>query len=383
MNKIFYVAMVVTSFVLLGFTTHVKNVIIQSSTPYQKIIESYKAPISTWQAPEIDPGVIWREFEAQEQDTAYFSMQGKAEVILGKMLFFDPRLSKSDQVSCSSCHDPEMGWSDRRMVALGHNHQQGIRNTPSLYNVENRSVFFWDARAQSLEEQAKGPLTAHNEMAMDVNLLADKLSAIPEYKQYFEEVYQDSIITYERILESLAIFQKTIKSQPSKFDAFLKGNYSALNEQEIYGMHLFRTKGRCMNCHHGKDLTDDSFHNIGLTYYKRQYQDLGRFEITNDPQDVGKFKTPSLRDLLNTRPWMHNGLFDDLLGIVNLYNSGMHMLDPSAEQKQIDPLYPVTDSLMKPLDLTLEERQAIVAFLESLSGSKFKMRRPVLPKDIP
>lgn len=150
--------------------------------------------------------------------------------------------------------------------------------------------------------------------------------------------------------------------------------------QEVYGMHLFRTKGRCMNYHHGQDLTDDSFHNIGLTYYNRKFQDLGRYEITKNPDDVGKFKTPSLRDLMLTRPWMHNGFFDSLEGIVNRYNSGMHMIDPSAEKKATDPLYPYTDPLMQPLKLSREEVKAIVAFLESLSGTKYKMKRPDFPK---
>lgn len=100
-------------------------------------------------------------------------------------------------------------------------------------------------------------------------------------------------------------------------------------------MHLFRTKARCMNCHNGKYLTDESFHNIGLTYYKRKFQDLGRYEITKNADDVGKFKTPSLRDLLNTRPWMHNGFFDDLDGLINVYNSGMHMIDPTPEKKRL------------------------------------------------
>lgn len=348
---------------------------------YEQIIDGYKKPISQWPKPTIDQGVAWEEMTSIKRDTAYFTTQDKPEVILGKMLFFDPKLSKSQQISCSSCHDPEMGWTDRRQVALGHDHLEGRRNTPSLYNIADRKVFFWDGRANSIEEQAVGPLTAHNEMAMNIAELPERLSQVKGYLPLFESAYGSPEITNEKIIRAIAAFQRTIKSQPSRVDHFIDGKYNYLTDQEIYGMHLFRTKGRCMNCHFGKDLTDDSFHNIGLTYYKRFYEDLGRYKVTNNPDDVGKFKTPSLRDLNNTRPWMHNGLFDDLQGIVNLYNSGMHMIDPTQEQKLQDPLYPVTDSLMKPLKLTRDEVKAIVSFLEALSGSRFKMDRPDFPRE--
>lgn len=365
----------------MGFTRDFTNLFNPDSPEYTAIVESYKTPISSWPTPTIDKGVEWQEFESIKRDSLFVETQKKPIVILGKMLFFDPKLSKSNQISCSTCHDPEIGWTDKRRVALGHDHLQGMRNTPSLYNIANRKTFFWDGRATTLEEQAKGPLTAHNEMAMDIAVLPQKLSDIKGYANYFKEAFGDSKITYTRIVESLAAFQKTIKSQRSRVDAFMEGNYKALTDQEIYGMHLFRTKGRCMNCHYGADLTDDKFHNIGLTYYKRQYQDLGRYEITKDPDHVGQFRTPSLRDLLNTRPWMHNGLFDNLTGIVNIYNSGMHMIDPSAEKKLADPMYPVTDSLMKPLGLSREDNAAIVSFLEALSGTRFRMQRPDFPRE--
>src|SRR5699024_5904999 len=133
--------------------------------------------------------------------------------------------------------------------------------------------------------------------------------------------------------------------------------YEAMNNQEIKGMHLFRTKARCMNCHSGQFLTDEDFHNIGLTYYKRKHEDLGRYEVTKNPDDVGKFRTPSLRYVMNTAPYMHNGLFPNIIGVLNLYNSGMHMIHPTDEQKTEDPLYPVTDPLLKKLNLSKEEIQ--------------------------
>ncbi|MEC4085993.1 cytochrome-c peroxidase [Myroides odoratimimus] len=359
----------------IGYT----NFEVRSVSEYTEITDQYKRPISYWPSPIIDKSVEWKEFGAIEVDTLYYETQDLPEVVLGKALFFDPKLSKSNQISCSSCHDPEMGWTDHRQVSLGNDHLLGARNTPSLYNIAERSSFFWDGRALTLEEQAMGPLSAHHEMDMDVKSLPAKLSKYKEYKPLFKETYGDDKVTYERIVGAIATFQKTIKSQPSRFDKFIQGEYQYLTEQEIYGMHLFRTKAGCMNCHHGKYLTDESFHNIGLTYYKREYEDLGLYLHTKKAEDVGKFKTPSLRDLLVTKPWMHNGLMDDLEGIVNLYNSGMHMIDPTEEEKALDPLFPLTDPLMKPLKLNEKEIKAIVAFLESMSGSYYKMERPIFP----
>lgn len=378
MNKYLIPFIALISLLLFGFFPAVKNYTANNPT-YDSIVQLYKKPIQQWPAPTIDEGVTWNEFESIPRDSTYFKTHELPEVILGKMLFFDPKLSKSNQISCSTCHDPELGWADRRRVGLGNDHLQGARNTMSLFNIADRTSFFWDGRATSLEDQLKEPISAHHEMAMNIDSVAFKIAKINDYKPLFKNAFGSEEITFNKIAKALATFQKTIKSQPSRFDKFIDGKHDALTNQEIFGMHVFRTKARCMNCHSGKHLTDESFHNIGLTYYKRDYEDLGRYEITKLPEDVGKFKTPSLRDLLLTRPWMHNGLFDNLEGVVNLYNSGMHMINPTPEQKKQDSLYPVTDELLQPLNLTKEEKKALVAFLESLNGTQFKMRRPDFP----
>ncbi|GGF01994.1 cytochrome c peroxidase [Chishuiella changwenlii] len=379
-NKVVVLFLIISAYFLVSFAPVVKNDLNNIEDPtIQEIINSYKKNISLWPKPTIDKGVEWKEFASIQRDTAYFTTHDRPEVILGKMLFFDPKLSGSNQISCSSCHDPEMGWTDRRKVSLGNNHLEGTRNTQSLYNIAERTSFFWDGRASTLEDQANGPLSALHEMDMDVNKLPEKLSQYKGYKKLFKDAFGDEKVTNKRINNALAAFQKSIKSQPSRFDKFIDGDYNKLTDQEIYGMHLFRTKARCMNCHNGKYLTDESFHNIGLTYYKRKFEDLGRYEITKKAEDVGRFKTPSLRDLLNTSPWMHNGFFDDLDGLINLYNSGMHMIDPTAEEKAKDPLYPYTDPLLKPLSLTRDEKAALKSFLEAMNGSKFKMDRPKFP----
>ncbi|WP_166920989.1 cytochrome-c peroxidase [Flavobacterium poyangense] len=338
--------------------------------------ELYSKPTKEWPKPNVDKGINWQEFESLNMDTLYYDTMDKPNVILGQMLFFDPKLSGSNQISCSSCHDPELAWGDAREVSLGNDHLQGKRNTPSLYNISARKSFFWDGRAATLEEQAQGPITAHHEMNMESKNLAKKLKKVKGYDVLFQNAYGSTAITYEKILQSLADFQKTIQSKRSRFDAFIDGDYSQLSDQEIEGLHLFRTKARCMNCHSGKYFTDESFHNIGLTYYKREYEDLGLFNITKKAEDVGKFRTPSLRDVMHTGPWMHNGLFDNITGVVNMYNSGMHMIDPSESEKAADPFFPKTDVLMQPLNLTDDEIVSLVSFIKTLSGRQYKMERP-------
>lgn len=338
----------------------------------------YTRPITAWPKPTIDSGVTWTEFRSLPKvDSNYFALMESPEVVLGKTLFFDPILSGSNQISCSSCHNPQTSFADKLTAPIGHDHLEGTRNTPSLLNVYARKSLFWDGRAQTLEEQALGPIEAHHEMNMELTKLVPKLKAIAGYRTLFKKAYDmEDDFSMPEIMKALAAFQRTLTSRRSRFDEFLDGNYKVLNEREIHGLHLFRTKARCMNCHHGQFFTDESFHNIGLTYYKRKYEDLGRYEITKNPDDVGKFRTPSLRDVMNTDPWMHNGLFWDMTGLLNMYNAGMQMNTATAEQKKADPLYPVTDPLMQKLNLSKEEIQDLKAFLESITATKYRMHRP-------
>ncbi len=338
---------------------------------------AYQQPIMKWPKPTIDSGVIWEEFKALPKiDSSYFDKMEQPDVLLGRLLFFDPLLSGSNQISCSSCHNPQTSWADKSAVPVGNDHLSGTRNSISLLNVSARKSFFWDGRAKSLEEQAVGPIEAHNEMAMKIDELPKKLEKYQEYKKLFKNAYGTDKITVKQIMASLAEFQNTITSRQSRFDRFLNGEHKLMTDKEIHGMHLFRTKARCMNCHNGQYLTDDSFHNIGLTYYKRKFEDLGRYHVTKNPDDVGKFRTPSLRDVMNTSPWMHNGMFDNIIGLINIYNSGMQMNTATPAQKAADPMYPITDPLMKKLNLTAVEKDAIVSFLESVTATQYKMRRP-------
>lgn len=377
MNKITIVllAIVVFCISLLGWSRN-------SSKAYKSYEDSLRAlyarPVSQWPRPVIDSGAIWSELAPIPDDTTWKLVEEDPQTKLGQLLFFDPRLSSSSQISCSSCHDPDLAWQDGRAVSLGNEHIQGSRNTPSLLNSYIFKKLFWDGRADSFASQASGPLEAHHEMNMNLKKLPAKLSKIEGYKTQFEKAYGTSKIDIKKITDALAAFENTIRSRKTKFDYFMLGDYDRLNDAELRGLHVFRTKARCMNCHSGPFFTDTSFHNIGLTYYGRKYEDLGRYNITQNPEDVGRFKTPSLREAMRTRPWMHNGLFDNITGVINIYNSGMP-LPPKGDQVN-DPLYPKTDRLIKPLQLKEHEKEDLVAFLNTLTGVPYRMRRPELPK---
>ncbi len=360
-----------------SFTNHSVQVFKSYSDSLRSL---YSRPISQWPRPTIDSGAIWSEMAViPKDDTSWFKSDKDPVTRLGMFLFFDPRLSGSNQISCSSCHDPDLSWQDGRVVALGNDHLQGNRNTQSLLNVYIFPKLFWDGRASSFESQMIEPLSAHHEMNMEVPTLGEKLDKIKGYDTLFEKAFGSRERNFDRISKALAAFQITIKSRATRFDKFLSGNYKEFDDDEVAGLHLFRTRARCMNCHSGPFLTDTSFHNIGLTYYKRKYEDLGRYTVTKNPEDVGKFRTPSLRELERTRPWMHNGLFNTLEGIVNMYSSGMPQRAKTEEQMK-DPLFPQTDRLLQKLDLTPREKEQLVAFLNTLNGTPYRMRRPAIPK---
>ncbi|MFP4136763.1 MAG: cytochrome-c peroxidase [Halomonas sp.] len=289
---------------------------------------------------------------------------------LGKQLFFDPRLSGSGQLACASCHDPDLGWGDGRATSFGHDRQRGTRNAMTLLNVAYFDSFFWDGRASSLEEQALLPIEDPIEMAADLDTVLETLNAIPAYREAFQRALGTPSVTASALGKALAAFQRTLISRPSRFDRFLEGKAS-LDDQEIEGLHLFRTKARCMNCHHGPLFSDGRFHNIGLALVGSRHEDLGRFSITGQEEDKGAFRTPSLRDLTYTTPWMHNGLFVNLRGTLAAYNQGMQQGHRGGQPEMSD--------LIEPLGLSHEELDALEAFLHSLSRRPARVHPPALP----
>ena len=326
----------------------------------------YAQPIARWPRPQVADGVTPAEMAPV---SAMPLPQVPPQVAaLGQRLFNDPRLSRSNAVACISCHSPAHSFADSKRVSVGHEGRLGQRNTPGLLGVAQIKPLFWDGRASTLEEQALGPLQHPDEMAMDVPALAAKLAALDDYPAQFNAAFgKKEGVTLPRILTALADYQRTLLPPVTRFDTFLAGERTALNDRELLGLHLFRTKARCMSCHSGALLTDQQFHNLGLTYYgRKKYEDLGRYLVTGRDEDVGKFRTPGLRGVAQSGPWMHNGLFPQMVGLLNMYNAGMSRPVPHNAQQAADPKFPVTSPLLQPLQLTSAEIIALKSFLEVL-----------------
>ena len=345
----------------------------------RKIYSSGKP--ETWPTPTVDSSVInFKEIgslgEMKFPEDNPYSDEKKN---LGKTLFFDPRLSGSKQISCASCHDPELGWADGRRVSYGHDRQTGVRNAITILNVGYADKIMWDGRAMSLEDQVTFPMNDTKELNIHPEIAAKNISKIKGYGELFEKAFGDDEVTMDRIAKAIATFERTVVSRKTKFDKFIAGDEKQLNDKEVFGLHLFRTKARCINCHNGPMFSDGQFHNAGLTYFQRKYQDLGRYNITKDLEDIGKFKTPTLRELKLTGPYMHNGLFPHISGLINLYNAGMPNLAPKMGQED-DPMFPKTSHLLQKLDLTDDEKEALEAFIFTLSTNNFREDHPKLPK---
>ncbi|MFW6300644.1 MAG: cytochrome-c peroxidase [Oceanicaulis sp.] len=285
-------------------------------------------------------------------------------IILGRDLFDEPRLSATGQFACSSCHARDMKFIDGLRSSFGHDRQQGDRNAPTLLDKADQPIFHWDGSAQSLTHQAMMPIVNPIEMAADRETVETRLNADAAYRDRFEAVFGTDSIKLEQVADALAAFQASLH-RTSDFDRFMQGDADRLTDQQVLGLHLFRTEARCANCHMGPRLTDDAFHNLGLHFYGRDREDLGRYEITGDPADVGAFKTPSLRHVDDTAPYMHNGLIPTLRGAINLYDHGGARPRPREEFAD-DPLFPETSERLHELELTQDEKDALEAFLRAL-----------------
>ncbi len=344
--------------------------------------QAYAQPPNTWPAPHIDP-----EVKPYFQELGLLPLvtyptnnpyrEAKAE--LGKRLFFDPRLSGSRQISCASCHDPDLAFADGRTVSFGHNRRQLKRNAPTLLNTAFNMSLFWDGRATSLEQQAVEVINNADEMSSNAEIVHDMLKKVPAYTKDFAAAFGSPEITLSRAGQAIATFERTLTSRGNNFDSFLRGDTSSLTDAAVRGLHLFRTAARCVNCHHGPNFTDNRFHNEGLTYYGRKYEDLGRYEATKNPADVGKFKTPTLRNIARTAPYMHQGLFD-LDGVLNMYNAGMPAVRPKPGQEH-DPRFPVKSPLLQPLGLNQQDLSDLGAFLESLTETRLRVSPPPMYPD--
>lgn len=285
---------------------------------------------------------------------------------LGKRLYFDPRLSGDNSISCATCHHPDKGWSDGLPRAVGFGGKELGRHSPTVINSGYFEVQFWDGRAPSLEEQAKGPIQAPGEMNQKFDDLIPELAAIPEYAERFKKVFGESGITPDTIAAAIATFERTVVSKNSAYDKYMQGDKNAMPASAVSGMNLFFGKAKCSICHNGPALTDSGFHNIGVKQHGPMKEDLGRFNVSKDDFDKGAFKTPGLRSVSLTAPYMHDGSEATLKDVVAFYNRGGDV----AENRS---------AFITPLELSEQEMLDLVEFLKALEGEPLKIKTPELP----
>lgn len=282
-------------------------------------------------------------------------------IALGKTLFFDPRLSGNDKLSCVTCHSPELGYSDGQPLFSGFEGVEGPRRTPTIMNTGYYTAFFWDGRAESLEEQALGPISSPIEMNMDLDELVSKLNNIEGYPEMFATAFGEEI-TIDNMAKALAAFERTIVVDDTRFNQFLAGDYDAMTELEVDGMELFAGDARCISCHNGPNLSDNKFHNIGI-----ESDDEGRKGITGFNGDDGVFRTPGLYGIGHHPPYMHDGSLATLEDVIDYYDRG-------------GDDHPNRSPIIKELNLSDSEKEALLAFLNVLSGENSpQMDAPVLP----
>ena len=286
--------------------------------------------------------------------------QQEAKIELGKMLWFDPRLSLSGKVSCNTCHDLSTNGADTKPLSIGYAGRKGTVNSPTVFNAEKQIAQFWDGRAKTLAEQATGPITNPLEMAMTPELAEGVIRSIPGYRPYFEKAFGSKNPTFSEIAEALAAFETTLTTPNAPFERYLKGDKNALTQQQIDGLKLFRRSG-CIRCHSGYLLGGTSFQKVGsVRPYVTDNSSKGRMDVSGKPWDEMMFKVPTLLNVERTAPYFHDGAVKTL---------------PDAVKKMADIQ----------LDMNLSEKQVeeIVAFLESLNGELPKIEKPTLPPSGP
>ncbi len=289
-----------------------------------------------------------------------------ARVALGRALFFDPRLSGDGNMSCATCHNPSMGWSDGLPTARGVKSSVLGRASPTVFNTAYNSIQMWDGRKKSLEDQAMGPMQANVEMNMDIGKLFQWLGTNEGYKAMFAKAYPGEPINESTLSRAIASFERTVVSNNSPFDRWVRGEKTALTEQQVRGFKVFVGKGNCVACHSGPNFTDNGFHNLGLASFGNPEPDLGRYAQRPVNAMKGAFKTPTVREVARTGPYFHDGSARTLMDVVEHYDRGGDV------KTNLSPN-------IKPLNLTDEEKRALVAFMEGLSSPFKVVSLPDLP----
>jgi len=284
------------------------------------------------------------------------------KISLGRQLFFDPILSSDSSVSCGSCHKPELYFADSVAFSKGVGGGRARRNTPSVLNMASREFMFWDGRAVSLEHQTLFPVQDPDEMNLPVSEAIRRLKASKKYQVLFQKIYGKQA-DESALREVLAAFESSLETSGSRFDLAMNGKGN-LTADEKEGQKIFVGKGKCFDCHFGQDFTGDEFRNIGL-FDGKKWTDAGRFEVTKDSADLGKFKVPGLRNVAKTAPYMHNGALRTLREVIDFY----------VEPQKFVPGAIATDSLVKGgISLNEKEKQQLEAFMKTLTSPPLLMK---------
>ncbi len=305
-----------------------------------------------------------------EADAAYIPDNNPltAEKIeLGKLLYFDKRLSKDQTIACASCHNPSHCFADSTPTSKGVGGLLGRRNSPTVINRLFSDKQFWDGRAADLEEQAKGPLTNPVEMAMaSHDVVVTNVKAVAGYAPYFEKAFGSADVNIDKIAQAIASYERTVVSGNSPFDRYMAGDKAAMNAAAVRGMELFNGKGNCKTCHAAFNFTDESYHNLGVGMKKKK-PDLGRYEQTKVEENKGAFKTPTLRNVAQGPPYMHDGSEKTLTSVIEFYNKG------GTPNKWLS-------KEVKPLKMNKQEVADLVAFMEALTG---EVQNASVPASLP
>lgn len=281
--------------------------------------------------------------------------QTPEKIALGRRLFFDRALSLDGSISCATCHEPARAFADTMLLAVGVKGRVGRRHSPTVVNRGYGELFFWDGRRSALEAQVLDPIADPNELGSSVEAVVSHLRRDATYSAAFRRVFGRQADA-QALGRALASYVRTIQSGNSPVDRYLAGDTSALTPDERLGLRVFRGRGLCTTCHTGANFTDEKFHNTGVAWNGEQFRDDGRAAVTGDAGDLGAFKTPTLREIARTAPYMHNGSLATLDDVVDFYVRGGRK-------------NPNLDAELMPLGITARERTALVAFLRALTGT--------------
>jgi len=310
----------------------------------------------------IDHDVLMQKYSPRLINEPLLNRSNEYRVKLGKTLFFDPRLSGSNWISCATCHNPTLGWSDGLPTAIGNGQKKLKRATPTIINTAYGYLQMWDGRADSLEHQAMGPIESSGEMNQNAADVVKELSKIKGYQEMFKDAYPGRGITRDTISAALAAFQRTIVTNDAPFDRWVKGDENAISKAAKRGFEIFEGPGHCAKCHAGYNFTDDGFHNIGL-----DDDDPGRYAIKKIPVLKGAFKTPTLRNIERTAPYMHNGVYKTLEEVIQ------HYVDGGVRKENLSPNF-------KQAKLNKYQAADLLEFLKTLTSDPVKITYPELPQ---